>query len=55
VDRTDSDLDFTETLEKAGLSSVFSENILRDIADDIYYEIVGSHYYGSGADDESAA
>ncbi len=46
---------FTKHLERAGLSSPFSPNTLKALADSIHYEILGSHYYTEGEDLENAA
>lgn len=53
IDRGDSNMTFEEALTGAGLSSPFSEGTLRDIADAIYYEVTGVHYYNK--DNKSAA
>lgn len=43
--RDEGDMTFTEYLSECGLNSPFESEYLRKIADSIYYEIVGSHYY----------
>ena len=43
--RGSSDLGFTEQLEAAGIESPFSSDKVKEIADNIYYQIVGKHYY----------
>ena len=55
IDRTENDLTFKETLELAGLPSVFEDGALRNLSDKIYYSITGSHYYGDADNDQSAA
>ena len=55
IDRTESDLDFIEAITAAGLTSPFSDGAIRDIANDIYYAIVGMRYYiDDGASDGAA-
>lgn len=54
IDSTEGDADFVDALIAAGLSSPFEEGVPRDIADSIYYEIVGSHYY-TDKNDQNAA
>lgn len=54
IDHTEEELDFIACLKQAGLDSPFGDGVLRDIADKIYYEIVGSHYY-TEKDDQNAA
>ena len=51
IDRADLDLTFTEYLEGAGLCSPFDEDILRNIANELHYYILGYHYYRD-SDDE---
>lgn len=41
----DGERSFTEELEAVGLSSPFAKGHLRQIADDIYYRILGCHYF----------
>ncbi|MBQ8689605.1 MAG: hypothetical protein IJ515_04500 [Clostridia bacterium] len=45
IDRSDEQLTFEETVVKAGLTSPFEKNYLRGLADMIYYDILGSHFY----------
>ena len=39
------DLDFEEALVAAGLKSPFAEGTLKEMSDDIYYIILGAHYF----------
>ncbi len=55
IDRTESDLSLIETIESAGLESPFKSGAVRDIADKIYFKIIGSHFYGNENLDKSAA
>ncbi len=55
LELADGELTFIEAMESAGLDSPFKADILRDIADDIYYEIIGKHYYSQGDKDQNAA
>lgn len=45
--RDEEDMRFTEYLAECGLTSPFESEYLKIIADKIYYQIVGSHYYKS--------
>ena len=42
--RTDG-LTFSEHIEAANLTSPFDENMPKNIADKLYYHIVGAHFY----------
>ena len=44
------DVTFTEALDRIGLASPFDEGVTLRIADAIYYEIVGTHFYGQDND-----
>ncbi|MBQ1260440.1 MAG: hypothetical protein IIX96_00320, partial [Clostridia bacterium] len=44
-------LTFVEHLNTAGLTSPFESGFARDIADKIYYHIVGAHYYKQSPDE----
>ena len=55
LDFADSDYTFAESMENAGLSSPFEKDILRKIADSIYFEIVGKHYYKDTTNNNSNA
>jgi oligoendopeptidase F len=46
INRTDSTLGFTQSLEAAGLSSPFAKDFLKKIANSIHYAITGADYYG---------
>lgn len=52
IDRTESDYTFVQTLEAAGLTSPFAPGTIRKLADDIYYMVVGSHYYDDADEDK---
>ena len=43
--RSSSDLGFIEQLEAANIDSPFSSDKVKEIADNIYYQIAGKHYY----------
>lgn len=45
IDRGDEELSFLEQLDAAGLDSPFSYGKVKEISDNIYYLIVGKHYY----------
>jgi len=55
LDFAGSDYTFVEAMENAGLTSPFEKDILRKIADSIYFEIVGKHYYKDNTNDNSNA
>lgn len=48
-------LTFEEELERAGVVSPFEDDFLRELADRIHYELLGSHYFKSNAGNENAA
>ena len=43
--RDEGEMTFEEYLTECGLTSPFEKDYLKKIADDVYYGIVGSHYY----------
>ena len=43
--RSNSELGFIEQLEAANIDSPFSSDKVKEIADNIYYQIAGKHYY----------
>ena len=43
--RDEGDMSFEGYLTECGLTSPFEKDYLKKIADDVYYGIVGSHYY----------
>lgn len=45
VERGGEEISFLELLERADLTSPFENGHLKDIADKIHYEVLGSHYY----------
>lgn len=45
LDRNAEELPFTEQLDAAGLDSPFAGGKAKEIADNIYFRIVGKHYY----------
>lgn len=45
VERDGEEIGFLELLEMADLTSPFEDGHLKDIADKIHYEVLGSHYY----------
>ena len=53
--RDGGNLTFEEELERVGLTSPFSDDFLREIADKIHYELLGSHYFKSNVGNENAA
>lgn len=55
IDREDISLSDRELLEEVGLSSPFKENLLRDLADDIHYYVLGSHYFVKNDNPSNAA
>ena len=55
IDRNETDYDFEESLESAGLTSPFLENTVQEIVAKIYYEITGSRYSPEGVGGGSAA
>ena len=55
IDRNETDYDFEESLESAGLTSPFSENTVQEIVAKIYYEITGSRYSPEGVGGGSSA
>ncbi len=46
--------DFTEELSRAGLKSPFRRNGVKDIADKIYFSIIGSYYFVTSQDNNAA-
>jgi oligoendopeptidase F len=55
IDRNETDYDFEESLENAGLTSPFAENTVQEIVAKIYYEITGSRYSPDGVGNGGAA
>ena len=53
--RDSATLTFEEELERAGATSPFDDDFLRELADRIHYELLGSHYFKSNAGSENAA
>ena len=47
----ENDLEFTDYLSEAGLSSPFESGVLKMIADEMHYYVLGSHYFKSSEDD----
>ena len=52
--RTD-DLSFTDRLEAVGIDSPFSSENVKEIANNIYFEIIGKYYYKSSGNEINAA
>ena len=48
IDRTETDYDFEQSLEAAGLTSPFEAATVQQIVSRIYYEITGSRYSSEG-------
>ena len=46
IDRADGATTFEEAVTDAGLTSPFEKNYLRGLADMVYYDILGSHFFG---------
>ena len=55
IDRGDDELSFIELLDKVGLDSPFSSGKVKEIADNIYFQIVGKRYYKTGDNGIGAA
>ena len=55
LNRGETELDFTERLEYANLDSPFEEGKIKEISDNIYFQIVGKHYYKESDNSVSAA
>jgi oligoendopeptidase F len=55
IDRNETDYDFEESLENAGLTSPFAENTVQEIVAKIYYEITGSRYSPDGVGNRNSA
>ena len=55
IDRGDDELGFIELLDKVGLDSPFSSGKVKEIADNIYFQIVGKRYYNTGDNGIGAA
>jgi oligoendopeptidase F len=47
INRTGAYVTFTDTLEGAGLSSPFSKELLKKLANGIHYSVTGADYYGT--------
>ena len=55
INRTGADATFEESLKSAGLTSPFSENYLKRLANAIHYDILGSHFYKEDKNQNNAA
>ena len=55
VEREDDSLTLEENLREAGLTSPFSKNYLKALADMIHYDIMGAHFYKESTDQDNAA
>lgn len=55
LNRDGVDRGFTEQLEVAGLDSPFVSGKVKDISDNIYFQIVGKHYYKTSNNEIGAA
>ena len=55
IDRSEEFETFVENLWDAGLTSPFSENYMKMLADMIHYDIMGSHFYKENAGNNDAA
>ena len=55
IDRSEGFDTLEENLKDAGLTSPFSKNYLKMLADMIHYDIMGSHYYKENAENNNAA
>ena len=55
INRGNSELGFTERLSLAGLDSPFDHGKVKEISDNIYFQILGKHYYQSSNNDIGAA
>ena len=53
--RPSEELSFEELLEMANIDSPFGDEVLRDVANEIYYIVTGSYYYPKEHDDTNAA
>lgn len=53
--RENKGLNFEEELERVGIKSPFEENFLKNLADRIHYELLGSHYFKNNQSNENAA
>lgn len=47
ITRGDDDESFEEALAEAGVASPFAEGTVKELADTIYYKLLGSHYFNS--------
>ena len=55
IRRGDKDMTFIERLESAGLTSPFEKGAVKQIADDLYFQITGKHYYKQSDNEINAA
>jgi len=55
LDRGDEMLTFEEYLSNAGVKSPFRENALKDLANKIHYQVLGSYYFKDATDSGNAA
>lgn len=55
VDRSEGFETFEENLRDAGLTSPFSKDYMKMLADKIHYDIMGSHFYKESAGNNNAA
>lgn len=53
IDRNEGS-DFIKELTRVSLPSPFRENALRDLADEIYYSVMGSYYFVDGSNNNAA-
>ena len=55
ITREDETLTFEEYLQNAGVNSPFKENALKDLANKIHYQVLGSYYFKDVHDSGNAA
>ncbi len=55
IDRQDPSLSFLENLERVGIDSPFAKGKVKEISNNIYYQVIGKNYYTECSDEIGAA
>ncbi len=53
--REGTDTSFVSTLTRVGLSDPFGANTIKDVANEVYFQFLGKHYYSDPSDNSNAA
>ena len=55
INRGEKNKTFEEHVTDAGLTSPFAKDVLKELADNIHYNILGSYYYSESNNNSNAA